>query len=395
MEWYQIVIGVVVGLICLMILVILHELGHAIVARRNGVKVEEFGIGFPPRAKILGKYKGTLVTLNWLLPIGGFCQLKDDDDFAIVKKNKAKDLKVQNKGSFRSAKYWSKTKILLAGVALNFLAAIVIFSIMAATGMPKVMEGQFTIPSDTTTVVTPVVISAVEDGSPADTADLRVGDTLISVANQNMDEGTALSEITRLNQGQEVEIDYQRDGMDFSTHTTLRDGTNGGFLGVSVSQSAYTRSTWSAPIVGVVTTCQFTWLTLQGLGELVVNFFGGVLGLLSFDDATREAAHNSLGAAGDNVSGPVGILGVIFPSAAAAGAGQIFFLMGIISLTLAIMNLLPIPGLDGGRWLLITIFKIIKKPLTIELEGKINGIGMMCLFGLIALITVADILKFW
>ena len=74
MEGYQIVLGVIVGLILLMILVIIHELGHAIAAVRNGVKVEEFGIGFPPRAKILGRYKGTLITINWLLPLGGFCQ---------------------------------------------------------------------------------------------------------------------------------------------------------------------------------------------------------------------------------------------------------------------------------------------------------------------------------
>ena len=125
MEWYQIVLGVIVGLILLMILVIIHELGHAIAAVRNGVKVEEFGIGFPPRAKILGKYKGTLITINWLLPLGGFCQLKGESDAD------------NEKGSFGAASFWAKTKILLAGVLMNLVAAMVIFTIWPGQVCPR------------------------------------------------------------------------------------------------------------------------------------------------------------------------------------------------------------------------------------------------------------------
>ena len=383
MEWYQIVIGIVVGLICLTILIILHELGHAFMARQNGVDVEEFGIGMPPRAKILGVYKGTKITLNWLLPLGGFCNLKGDGNDSSDKK-----------GTFGAAKYFSKTKILLSGIVVNFLTAVVIFSVMAAAGMPQIMENQFTVPIDTKVFATPTVISTVASDSPAEKAGLKPGDILLSVAGRELNQENKLTTVTSDNKGKEVEIVYKRDGVENTINVKLRD-SGAGFLGVSASQSEYTRSTWSAPIVGLVNSFQFTWLTLQGLGDLVVNFVGGIIGSLSFDDATREAAHENLGAAGDSVSGPVGIIGVIFPSAAAAGVGQVFFLMGIISLALAIMNLLPIPGLDGGRWLLITIFKILKKPLSLELEGKINGIGMMCLIGLIILITVADVMKLW
>jgi regulator of sigma E protease len=398
LEWYQIVIGVVVGLICLMTLIILHELGHAITARRNGVKVEEFGLGMPPRAKILGKYKGTLITLNWLLPLGGFCQMKDDDDFAIVKKKDNSGSKAEEtsrKDSFHAASYWSKTKILLSGIFINLITAMVIFSVMAATGLPRITEDQFYIPSDTKILTTPVTISAVGTDSPAEKAGLQKGDILISVAGLELNETNKLPDITKSNKGKSIEIIFERDGAEQTVEVKLRDSGTSGFLGASASQSEYMQSTWSAPIVGVVNTFQFAWLTLQGLGDLAVNFVGGIVGSMSLDDATREAAHNSLGAAGDSVSGPVGILGVLFPSVAAAGVGQVFFLMGIISLTLAIMNFLPIPGLDGGRWLLMTIFKILKKPLSIELEGKINGIGMMCLIGLIVIITVADVMKFW
>ena len=124
MEWYMIVLGVIVGLILLMILVVIHELGHAIVAKRNGVEVEEFGVGFPPRAKILGKYKGTLITLNWLLPLGGFCKLKGESDDA------------KGKGTYGAASFWAKTKILFAGVFMNLIAAMVIFTLLALVGMP-------------------------------------------------------------------------------------------------------------------------------------------------------------------------------------------------------------------------------------------------------------------
>jgi regulator of sigma E protease len=119
----------------------------------------------------------------------------------------------------------------------------------------------------------------------------------------------------------------------------------------------------------------------------------GLAGSLSFDAATRQAAHQQIGAAGEGVAGPVGILGVIFPNAMMSGPTQLFLLMGIISLTLAVMNFLPIPGLDGGRWFLTVIFRLRRKPLTKEIEGKINGFGMLFLFALIILITIVDIVK--
>ena len=106
LTWWQILLGAVIGLLILTILVVLHELGHAIVAKRNGVEVEEFGIGFPPRAKVLGKVKGTLVTLNWL-PLGGFCKMKGESDDA------------NGKGTYGASSLAAKAKILLAGVGME------------------------------------------------------------------------------------------------------------------------------------------------------------------------------------------------------------------------------------------------------------------------------------
>jgi regulator of sigma E protease len=383
MEWWQLVFGIIVGLLLLMIIVTIHELGHAIMARRNKVVVEEFGLGFPPRAKILGKYKGTLVTLNWL-PIGGFCKLKDEYDSA------------KSKGSYGSASFGSKTQILLAGVAANALLAVLIFTILALFGMPKIVENQFSMPGDTAVTLSPVkVVNTPSSDSPAGQAGIEQGDEIISINGEALIDSTTLPRITEQNKGQEINIEYQHGGQLKSRDIRLRDDAAGGYLGVSVGQSETFRATWSAPIVGLVNTGQFMWWTLGGLGDLVANFASGIVGTLSFDESTRQNAKTSLDKAGDGVSGPVGILGVIFPNAVMSGVTQLAFISGIISLTLAIMNLLPIPGLDGGRWLLTIIFRLCKKPLTEELEAKINGYGMLFLYGLIILITVVDVSKLW
>lgn len=383
MEWWQLLIGVVAGLLLLTIIVIVHELGHAFAARKNGVEVEEFGIGFPPRAKVLGKYKGTLITLNWLLPIGGFCKMKGENDAAT------------DEGTYGAASFWGKTQILLAGASANFLLAALIFTVLSLVGMPKVFEGQWSLDIDTQTTYSPVQVAAVSPGGPAEQMGLMVGDQIISVAGEDIDSTTKLPKVTEANRGQTVPMVYERDGEVIETEVALLEKANNGYLGVGVGQSEKYRATWSAPMVGVVNTVQFTWWTLEGLTQILTSFGSGLIGSISLDADTREEAAGSLSKAGDSVSGPVGILGVIFPNALMAGATQLAFIAGLISLTLGVMNLLPIPGLDGGRWLLTAIFRLIRKPLTEELEAKINGIGMICLFALIILITFSDILKLW
>ena len=166
-----------------------------------------------------------------------------------------------------------------------------------------------------------------------------------------------------------------------------------GYLGAALRQQQLIKATWSAPIVGVGTTAQLTWVTIQGLGDTIAKAVTGLVGQLNPDPAGRKEANANLAAAGNAVAGPVGIFGVIFPAAEKAGFLHIVLLTAIISLTLAVMNILPIPGLDGGRWFLTAAFKLMKKPLTEELEAKINGIGMLVLLGLFVLVTIADINK--
>ena len=153
------------------------------------------------------------------------------------------------------------------------------------------------------------------------------------------------------------------------------------------------RSTWSAPIVGAVTTIQLTGETYKGLGTAVYNLFSGVFKQFSSDEATREEGKTAIGAAGDSVSGPVGILGVLFPAFVDTGLSNILFLAALISVSLACMNVLPIPALDGGRFLLIAIYRLRKKKLTKEVEEKIVSRAFTVLLILIALITILDIIR--
>lgn len=375
----MLVIGIIVGLLVLVFLVAAHELGHAIVAKRNGVVVEEFGIGFPPRAWAKKLKNGVLFTLNWL-PLGGFVRLQGENDSA------------SKKGDYGAATFWQKTKILFAGVAMNWLIAVLLLTILAVTGLPKIIPNQFSVPSDTTVISSPVQLGALTPGYPAEQAGLKAGDIIINLAGEDIDNTTELIEVSKVNRGETVKVVYERDNAETTVDVTLRD-TNSAVFGAALGQRESIKATWSAPIVGVVTTAQYTWVTLQGLGDLASNFFGGLFGQLTFSETDRNAAAEKLNEAGASVAGPIGILGVIFPAASEAGLSQIVFLAAIISLTLAVMNALPIPALDGGRWFVTALFRVMKKPLTKDIEETIHGIGFMVLIGLILLITVADVFK--
>lgn len=381
--------GILVGLFILVLLVAVHELGHGIVARRNGVVVEEFGIGFPPKAwgkkikrSILGK--NVLFTLNWL-PLGGFVKLQGEYDSA------------RKKGDYGAASYWTKTKILLAGVLMNWLIAAMIFTILALVGLPKILPNQFSVAGDTQIAKQPVQVTMVEQDSPAQKAGLKQGDQLLRFNGADIPSSEDLVRYTKENAGKKVEIIYLRGGAEKIVPLTLRSDNSDkkGFLGVTSGQREEVKATWSAPIVGLGTTVQYTWVTLEGTAKLAWNALKGAAESLAFwDTTTRTVGNEKLNTVGKSVAGPVGILGIIFPQAQAAGLKQLVFLAGIISLSLAVMNVLPIPALDGGRWFTMTLFRLLKKPLTKEREEKIQVIGFWILISLVILVTWADVGKF-
>ena len=381
LETLNFIFSVVIGLFLLVLLVVLHELGHAIAARRNGVVVEEFGIGFPPRAWARKLKNGVLFTLNWL-PLGGYVKLQGEHDAA------------DKKGDYGAASLWAKTKILLAGVFINWATAVIIFTGLALTGLPKVLENQFTISSDTTEIRKPVTIVQLTEDSPADKAGLEAGDQIVRFAGQRLDDPKDLTALTSQYKGKSVEMIYNRDGSEEIVRVTLRPSNeNGqGYLGVSADQRTTYRSTWSAPIVAVALTGQITQVTLQGLGDMLVQFGSGLVEKLN--PSSQKAADEKLDNVSNSVAGPLAILGILFPSAREAGISALLFMTALISLALAIMNILPIPALDGGRWFVTMAFRVLKKPLGKELEEKIHGTGFMILMALFVLVTIADVSKF-
>lgn len=383
-----------VGIILFIGLVVIHEYGHFIAARRNGVEVEEFGIFFPPRLYKRKTKSGWVFSIN-ALPLGGFVKLKGEHDSDT------------EKGSFGAATTWAKTKIMAAGVFMNLITALIIFTALAFIGMPKLIDNQFTVNKDTKLINRQVLVAYVEPGSPAAKAGLKPLDQItaleipgyspVSVVNADK-----LPQVTKQFAGKTAYIFYERDGVEAKSKTTLlstaqvkasqKTDSPKGYLGISPTEFSLQRSTWSAPVVAIGFSAQVTALTFQGLGHALGGLGSLIAGIVT---GNTQARQNGQAAATEQVSGPVGIF-VILKDGSLLGYQFILLIIGIISLTLAIMNILPIPALDGGRlWLLLYYRLILKRPLSAKREEAINATGFSILIGLIVLITIVDVRRFF
>lgn len=378
------ILSVLAGLLILTFLVVIHELGHAIVARRNGVVVEEFGIGFPPRAAAKKLKNGILLTINWL-PLGGFVKLKGEHD------------EDGGKGSYGGASLWAKAKILLAGVGINWLAAAVIFMLISLFGVPKILPNQFSVPGDTIVNNGSVVAATVVDQGPAAKSGLQKGDEIIRLGTTDISDSQTLTNVAKEAAGKTLPLTYKRDGIQKTTEVTLNspDKAQRGYIGVSASQQTTLRSTWSAPIVGLGLTAQLSYETVKGLGVLLGQVGQGIASKFSGDQSAKTSGDTALAEADKSVAGPIGILFNLFPTFLQAGIIPLLLLTAIISLTLAIMNVLPIPALDGGRLFLTLLFRGLKKPLTKDREEKIVGYSFYGLILLVIFISVLDVRKFF
>lgn len=413
----NIVFGVIIGFLILMLLVVAHEFGHFIAARRNGVTVEEFGIGFPPRAVAwlknpeYDKWKKTgrkgkrpkkwlkfprsewdknqnslIFSINYL-PIGGFCQMKGESDSD------------KRPHSFGQASLWQKTKILFAGVTMNWLVAWIILSILSVTGMPEFMNNQFHMPGDTSVSASTIKIKEIIAGSPADSSELKVGDKIVKVGDDDVITSEEIFKYNDAHKGETVtySVVSEEENSPHEVTVSLNSKDKDYILGVYLSQADLPtyHSTWSAPIVGAVNTVQLTGETYRGLWEMLRSLCSGIVKQFNADESVRSEGKAELQFAGDSVSGPVGIIGIIFPQSIEAGPTTLAFLAAIISISLACMNVLPIPALDGGRFIMIAFYRLRGKVLTKEKEEKLVSRTFVFLLILIAVVTVLDILRFF
>lgn len=344
--------SVVTFFLVLSILVLVHEFGHYIVAKKNGIWVEEFGFGLPPR--VFGKKVGeTIYSIN-LLPFGGFVRLHGEmTDDGVTKPNRA----------FLNKSLWVKTAVIVAGVFMNFLLSIFAFGIVYFfTGIPRETNE--------------VKIVNVAPDSPALTAKLLVGDVIKKVDGKEVKSVSGFVAEIENKKGKKVVLELQENKkVTITPRVSPPEGQ--GPLGVSLSTiEIYYPPYYQRPFYGIY----YGFKDSIYWGKTVLNGFASI-----FKDIGN-------GQAPKDISGPVGVFAVT-TEAAKTGIISLINLVGIISVNLAILNIIPFPALDGGRLLFIIIEAIFGKKVAPKIEGVIHGVGMFILLALILLITIGDVKK--
>jgi regulator of sigma E protease len=393
------VILFILGLILFTGLVVIHEWGHYFVARRNGVKTEEFGLGLPPRVWGKKLKSGMILSLNWL-SIGGFVKLKGENDSD------------KRPGSFGAASLSAKSKIIMAGVFMNLIAGVVLLTILALVGMPRLItqesvgEDQFTVANDTKVVHQDLIAGYIQPGSPAEKIGLASRDIILQIKSgldlRVVENAQQLRSATRDFAGQTVAITYKHNNQTVTKGVTLRSAEEvaasqntddpKGNLGVSPTELQVRRNTWSAPVVAAGFTWQLFELTLKGLGQALSGLGSIIAGLVTGNEQARA---NGQSQATAQIGGPVAI-GAILWGSGTLGILFVLMIIAIISLTLALINALPIPALDGGRLSMILFSRLLlKRPLSRQAEERIVGASMAVLLALLALITIVDVRRFF
>ena len=354
----QSLITLVLFLAILGILVVIHELGHFVTARLAGVRVLEFGIGFPPRARVLRSKGETLYTLNWL-PIGGFVKLEGEDGDA-----------TDDPRSFASQRLPIRLLILAAGVGMNVLLAFVIFTAIALGGDPTIG----------------VRIGEVQAASPAAIAGLQPGDVIESIDGGYFGafDGERIIDALQARAGETVELGVKHpDGRFDRVNATLRDAAavaaRQGALGIAnltatTTPVSITYSPSEAVSIGARRTSEALGLIVNGLGQLV--------------DAVIHRPTEPPPAAG-----PVGIAVQIGDVFWQLGPIITLYMAGLLSANLAVVNILPFPPLDGGRMLIITLKSVFGRRLSLSTERLTYVVGFVVLFAFIIWITGFDIVR--
>jgi regulator of sigma E protease len=371
-EFANSAINIILLLLFLVPLVVIHEFGHFILARRAKVRVHEFGIGFPPRARTLGRDKqGTIYTLNWL-PIGGFVRLEGEEGES------------DDPHAFVNQRLRTRLLILAAGVAMNFLLAFVIFGLIALLADP----------------VSHVRIAAIDPGSPAAAAGLHGGNIIGTTTDANgkevpvydetgdiitaidgrqfpifdsVDTQTPSLTYLRAHAGQAVTLTVQHaDGTTADIPVTLRvpiDRTQGP-LGILVHPKLVAAEIHSDPLTalgkGVSRTVDASTLILRGLGGLIANV------------------------GNPQVSGPVGIVSAIGAVRQQLPPVFLIWLIGLLSANLAVINALPFPPLDGGRAAVAVIQSLSNNRIGQAAERLVYLTGFALLMALLVWLTLFD-----
>lgn len=345
------------------LLVLVHELGHFLIARRSGVGVEEFGFGFPPR--LFGIKKGeTLYSIN-LIPLGGFVRLK-----GVPGDTKNPD-DVKAKDSYARRPYWVKSLILSGGVLMNLALAWVLLTVGFTMGLPTSVDETNIDRAENVSVQ----VGQVLPESPAEHGGLRVGDVIVAIDGMAIEEADDVRTYNQNQAAESVSVTVKRGEEEFTQSISLEtiEGEEK-ILGVVLVKTGIVKYPWYQSI----------WLGLKQTFTLLVVI------ILAFGGLLRELLFN--GTVSAEVAGPVGIA-VLTGHVAELGFIYLLQFTAILSINLAIINFFPFPALDGGRFLFATIEKIRGKAVSPRVETIIHNMGFTLLILLVLLITIRDITK--
>jgi regulator of sigma E protease len=363
-------ISLLVFALLLSFLVFIHELGHYAVAKWTGMRVDEFAIGFPP--KIWSKKKGeTTYSLN-AIPFGGYVKIHGETP-------DAEGMSDGDPRSFDKKPVRSRMAVILAGIAMNILFAFVALTVAFSFGFTSISQ-DLASRSDATVLRQEVLVAAVGAGSPAEKAGLKPGDLVLGLTPAGGEE-TQVASITELitftrnlqNQGNlQLKVSYDRAGVEQEASVALNP--TGPALGINIQSLDTVRVPfWQAPGVALKEMGAILGLTWDALAN-----FGKKLVRAELDE---------------NVSGPIGIYQAT-ATATKMGFEQVLFLAVVLSLNLALLNLLPIPALDGGRFVFLMVEGVFrKKGVHRKLEHWMTSISFFLLIGLMLILTARDIFK--
>ncbi len=353
----------IIFVVILGVLVFIHELGHFMTARLFGVKVEEFGFGFPPR--IIGWRRGlTVYSLNWI-PFGGFVKLKGEQPGSSAEPD-----------SFSAQSTLRRSVILSAGVLMNIILAGALLSFVFARGIPSIVDPQSIEPGGRISESHVRVVGVLE-ATPAESAGLKSGDLLLELDGQTINQTDDVNKITDWLGDRPAQLKFER-GTAVETvevQAKILDDTADYKLGVSIIDYGFVAYPWY----------QSLWLGVKYSGVVLGQIF------VSLFDLVRNIF--TQGRVSADLSGPIGIA-VVTGQVADLGFVYLVQFAALLSLSLAAMNILPIPALDGGRLLFVTIEKIRGRPVSQKIEGLVHSIGFYLLLILIAVVSYRDVIKF-
>jgi len=361
-------ITAIIFIVVIGVLVLVHELGHFIMAKRAGMKVEEFGLGFPPT---LWKTKrgGTVYAIN-AIPFGGYVKIFGEDDE-----------EKKEPGSFASKSLWARFKVVAAGVTMNFLLAAFLLMLGNFLGLRIGLIDDKNIPTNISDPQVQVI--QVVGDSPAEKAGLRLLDEIegfklsdgtVRQVKSSEDVQTTVSQYA----GQKLKILIDRAGekLEYEVEPRKDPPAGQGAMGISLATTGIVSYPWYEAI----------W---RGVYNAVILTFNTIIGYYML--IKQLLFTGSLVA---DVSGPIGIA-TLTGQAARIGINYLLQFVAMISINLAVLNFIPFPALDGGRAVLLLVEKFRRKPLPKRVEGLINSVGFSLLIALMVYVTIKDVGRFF